>query len=180
MNAPLFRSFLLVDDDTILRERLARALRERGYMVETACDVGGALASAGIIQPDAVVLDLKMSGASGLDALRELPGLAPTARILILTGYGSIATALEAVRLGAWDYITKPADADQIIAALSRDPMTHEAPLESTPLSLDRMEWEHIHRILSECHGNISKAAPILGLHRRSLQRKLQKYPPPR
>lgn len=171
---------LIVDDDDTLRERLARALRERGYTVDTASDVPTALVSARLRRPDAVVLDLKMSGPSGLDALRELRIIAPAARNLILTGYGSIATALEAVRLGAWDYLTKPADADQIVAALNRDPMLHEGHPELESPSLERTEWEHIQRVLSDCGGNVSQAAKVLGIHRRSLQRKLNKYPPQR
>lgn len=185
MSAALFNRFLLVDDDARLRDRLAKALRERGYAVEIASDAHGALAAACANAPDAVVLDLKMPGPSGLDVLRDLRSAAPAARILILTGYGSIATALEAVRLGAWEYLMKPADADQIISALSHDPTLQtpgpqEPRPELMPPSLERMEWEHIQRVLSDCRGNISKAARILGLHRRSLQRKVQKYPPPR
>lgn len=183
MSAIDMQKFLLVDDDATLRERLGRALRERGYQVATA---GGAFAAyelASATPPDAVILDLKMPDISGIEALRELLQIAPKARVLMVTGYGSIATALEAVRIGAWDYITKPVDADQIIAALLRDPQAAEpkaAPVEQEPHSLEWMEWEHIQRVLTECDGNISKAAQVLGLHRRSLQRKLQKYPPPR
>ncbi len=183
MSAPVLNTLLLVDDDATLRERLARALRERGYEVATA---GGAYAAYELAQatpPDAIVLDLKMPDISGIEALRELLQIAPKARVLMVTGYGSIATALEAVRMGAWDYMTKPVDADQIVAALLRDPHAVEAkdaPVEQDPHSLEWMEWEHIQRVLTECDGNISKAAQVLGLHRRSLQRKLQKYPPQR
>ncbi len=174
------RHLLLVDDDDTLRERLARALRERGYQVATAGDGAAALKAAKAELPDAVVLDLKMPGSSGLETLRALHALAPQARLVMLTGYGSIATALEAMRLGAHDYLTKPADADQIVAALTRDPEQPHAEPEVEPPSLERLEWEHIQRVLADCGDNISKAAQVLGIHRRSLQRKLQKYPPNR
>jgi len=183
-----FRKIMVVDDDAPLRERLARALRQRGFEVTTAADVPEALELARQFLPEAVVLDLKMSaagGPSGLDALRELRTVVPLARSLILTGYGSIATALEAVRLGAWDYLTKPADADQILTALARNPGNPDEAESPPPLpleapSLERLEWEHIQRVLSDCGGNVSQAAKVLGLHRRSLQRKLYKYPPER
>lgn len=175
--APLQR-ILLVDDDSTYLQRLARALRDRGCTVATAESAESAPAAAASIDAGAAVLDLKLPGASGLDCLRELRARFPDLRILLLTGYGSIATALEAVRTGAWDYLTKPADADQILAALHRDPAARAEPDEITPPSLERAEWEHIQRVLSDCGGNISQTAIALGLHRRSLQRKLQKFPP--
>ena len=119
---------------------------------------------------------------SGLDVVREVHELQPAARLIVLTGYGSIATALEAVRLGAADYVTKPADADQILAALRgrRAPHFDPGELSKTIPSLDRVEWEYIQRVLAETGGNISRSARLLGLDRRSLQRKLSKYPPQR
>ncbi|HWL52546.1 MAG TPA: response regulator [Chthoniobacteraceae bacterium] len=172
------RHFLLVDDDDILRERLARALRTRGHRADAVADGPQALAFVQKERPDIVVLDLKMPGPSGLETLRQLRALAPEARFLMLTGYGSIASALEAMRLGAFDYLTKPADADQILAALNPPDPEAETEPEMVVPSLERIEWEHIQRVLAECNDNISKAAQVLGLHRRSLQRKLQKYPP--
>ena len=113
-----------------------------------------------------------------LACLRELRAAWPELRVLMLTGYGSIATAMEAVRQGAWDYLTKPADADQILAALERDPTQPLNEAEIAPTSLDRMEWEHIQRVLNDNDGNVTQTAAALGLHRRSLQRKLRKEPP--
>jgi two-component system response regulator RegA len=124
------------------------------------------------------VVDLKMPGGSGLDVLRELRRQDPSTRVLMLTGYGSIATAVEAVREGAVGYLPKPADADEILAALHGTNTAKEKGIE-TP-SLARAEWEHIQRVLTDCGGNISEAARRLGIHRRSLQRKLHKYPPSR
>ncbi len=170
--------FLLVDDDDILRERLARALRARGHRADVAADGTQAIAFVKKERPDIIVLDLKMPGPSGLETLRQLRDIAPQARFLMLTGYGSIASALEAMRLGATDYLTKPADADQILAALTPSEKKAETVTEMVVPSLERIEWEHIQRVLAECNDNISKAAQVLGLHRRSLQRKLQKYPP--
>jgi len=171
---------LLVDDDTVYIQRLARALRDRGctvIAVETAEEAADAAAE---LQPDAAVLDLKLPGANGLSCLRDLRMAWPDLRVLMLTGYGSIATAMEAVRQGAWDYLTKPADADQILAALSRDPFQSSGEMGIAPSSLDRLEWEHIQRVLNDCEGNVSQTAELLGIHRRSLQRKLQKFPPSR
>lgn len=171
-------SILLVDDDEVLRERLATAIRTRGYEVRTAGSSDEALREVAKESPEMAVLDLKMPGGSGLDLLKELRQADPHTRVLMLTGYGSIATAVEAVREGAVGYLPKPADADEILAALAG---THTAKLPGleTP-SLARAEWEHIQRVLTDCGGNISEAARRLGIHRRSLQRKLHKYPPAR
>jgi two-component system response regulator RegA len=173
-------SLLLVDDDAVFRERLARAFRERGYEVTTAGDVEEALAAARLESPELAVVDLRMPGRSGLELVRELRALDASTRILVLTGYGSIATAVEAVRLGALNYVPKPADVDDLLIALARglgEPSPQVAADVQAP-SLARAEWEHIQRVLADCDGNISEAARRLGLHRRSLQRKLQKYPP--
>lgn len=177
MNPDLQR-ILLVDDETIYLNRLAKALRDRGCTVATAESAEAAPAAAAELKPQAAVLDLKLPGASGLACLRELRAAWPELRVLMLTGYGSIATAMEAVRQGAWDYLTKPADADQILAALERDPTQPLNEAEIAPTSLDRMEWEHIQRVLNDNDGNVTQTAASLGLHRRSLQRKLRKEPP--
>jgi two-component system response regulator RegA len=171
---------LLVDDDATLRERLARALASRGCDVRTAADHGQALELAHQEPPEMAVVDLRMPGPSGLELIRDLKAIDPETRIVVLTGYGSIATAIDAVRLGACHYLQKPADADEILAAFTRDttdplavgPIDFEAP------SLERVKWEHISRVLSDCNGNVSEAARRLGMHRRTLQRILQKYPP--
>ena len=169
---------LLVDDDETFRERLARALTERKLEVVTADGPATALAAARRTRPAYAVVDLKMAGGSGLDVVRELVALDPTMRVVVLTGYGSIATALEAVRLGATHYLTKPADADEILAAFARASSSPPPPPDETsPPSLARVEWEHINRVLADCGGNVSQAARLLGIHRRSLQRKLSKYP---
>jgi len=171
-------SILLVDDDEVLRERLATAIRTRGYEVRTAGSSEDALREAAKDSPEMAVLDLRMPGGSGIELMRELKKQDPATRILMLTGYGSIATAVEAVREGAIGYLPKPADADEILAALNGTNTAKEKGIE-TP-SLARAEWEHIQRVLSDCGGNISEAARRLGIHRRSLQRKLHKYPPVR
>ncbi len=171
-------TILLVDDDEVFRERLARALRERDYTVTTAGDHEGALRAARTQRPDFAVVDLRMPGLSGLALIGPLHELAPEARIVVLTGYGSITSAVEALRAGAHDYLSKPVDADQIIAALTGEaarPAAADAP--PTP-TLARAEWEHIQRILTDCHHNISEAARRLGITRRTLQLKLKKYPP--
>jgi len=181
MNQENAISVLVVDDDEIFRERLARALRARGHEARVAADGEEALRLAQEESPEYAIVDLRMPGIQGLDVVRELLAIDPTTRILILTGYGSIATAMAAVRLGAVDYLAKPADLDQILAALQRssadEPPTPGA--DEVP-SLARVEWEHIQRVLQDCGGNISQAAKALGIHRRSLQRKLAKHPVPR
>jgi two-component system response regulator RegA len=170
---------LLVDDDEVFRERLARALRARGYGVVTAGDHDRALASAQEVPFDFAVLDLRMPEGSGLVLLDRLRALAPAARYVMLTGYGSIASAVEALRLGAHDYLSKPVDADEVIAALSGEG-SHAGvrPPSATAPSLARAEWEHIQRVLTDCAGNVSEAARRLGITRRTLQLKLKKYPP--
>ncbi len=175
-------SILLVDDDETLRERLARALRERGYDVRTAGNADEAMARVREDSPELAVLDLKMPGRSGIELLKEIRTHDPATEVLILTGYGSIATAVEATKLGAVGYVPKPVDADEILAAFARmrgeKPLSSAAPVE-TP-SLARAEWEHIQRVLAECGGSISRAAQLLSLHRRTLQRKLKRAPPVR
>lgn len=170
---------LVVDDDATFRTRLGRAFESRGFEVRLAANGEIALSLARTESPELAVVDLRMPGSSGLDVVRELKAIDPTTNVIVLTGYGSIATALEAVRLGAMHYLTKPADVDDILAAFAR---AHRPPGEPSVVdhgvpSLARTEWEHIHRVLTDCGGNITQAAKLLGLHRRSLQRKLAKYP---
>jgi len=172
------RTLLLADDDAALRERLARAFRDRGFEVWTASDGAEALASAERDTPEFAVLDLRMPGPTGIDVLRGILALDPSTRVVILTGYGSIATAVEATKLGAVSYLPKPADADEILAALAAQPGPPGGEI-GTP-SLARTEWEHIQRVLADSAGNVSEAARRLGIHRRSLQRKLRKWPPAR
>ena len=170
-------SLLLVDDDGVYRERLAKAITARGYEVRTAADAEAAVALAEAESPELAVLDLRMPGESGLDLLRRLKAIDPTTKILMLTGYGSITTALEAVRLGAVHYLTKPVDVDEILAAFEREGAPAE-PLDTETPSLARVEWEHIQRVLNDCEGNLSEAARRLGMHRRSLQRKADRKRP--
>jgi two-component system response regulator RegA len=172
---------LLVDDSTTLRDRLATAFRERGLEVDTAGSSAEAMALADGRLFDLAVLDLKMPGPSGLSLLRDLKSLDPEIKVVILTGFGSIATAVEAMKAGASNFVSKPADADEILAAFSLDGIAEEAPSAESEVeapSLARAEWEHIQRVLADCGGNISEAARRLGLHRRSLQRKLKKLAP--
>ncbi len=170
-------TLLLVDDDEVFRERLGRALRERGFDVTTAPGGEEALACARRDAPEFAVVDLRMPGATGIEVLEALRAVDPATRVLVLTGYGSIATAVEATRRGAVGYLSKPADADEVVAALTGKPAP-EGPIEIDTPSLARAEWEHIQRVLADCGGNVSETARRLGIHRRSLQRKLQKYPP--
>jgi two-component system response regulator RegA len=180
---PSAQSLLIVEDDDVLRSRLARAFRARGFEVREAADAGSGLRLAREDPPELALVDLRLPGNSGLDAVRSLRELDPSTSVVVLTGYGSIATALEAIRLGATHYLTKPADVEEILAgfALAKGQM---AQASGTPLlfsvetpSLARVEWEHINRVLADCDGNVSKAARALGIHRRSLQRKLSKFP---
>lgn len=174
-------TILIVDDDEVFRERLARAFRDRGFETCTAGDVEEAIRVARVESPELAVVDLRMPGGSGLDLVRELRAMDEATSIVVLTGYGSIATAIEATRIGATYYLPKPADVDDILTAFARGETRAASGFESTaPLapSLARAEWEHINRVLADCDGNVSEAARRLGLHRRSLQRKLQKYPP--
>lgn len=173
-------SLLVVDDNDIFRERLARAFRDRGFDVRTAANYEEALRLAREESPELAVVDLRMPGKSGMDVARDLREIDPGTQVLILTGYGSIATAVTAMRLGAINYLPKPADADEILAAFQRGRAETPEPIpagQEVP-SLARAEWEHIHRILADCENNVSEAARRLGIHRRSLQRKLQKLAP--
>jgi len=170
-------SLLLVDDDEVFRQVLARALDKRGFEVITAPDVSQAISSAEASPPEYAVIDLKIPGPSGLVLVKHLNELDPATRIVVVTGYASIATAVEAVKLGATHYLAKPVDADDIVLALNRPEGDETTPLSPAPLSVDRLEWEHIHRVMAEHEGNISATARALNMHRRTLQRKLGKYP---
>jgi len=169
-------SLLLVDDDTTFCSVLMRALEKRGFVVTVANSVEEALPLARANPPEYAVVDLKMEGASGLVLIRALHELDAETRIVVLTGYASIATAVEAVKLGATQYLAKPANADEIVAAFGHAAST-ALPLNSQPASVERLEWEHINRVLQEQQGNISATARLLNMHRRTLQRKLAKKP---
>ena len=171
---------LIVDDDRVFHERLRLSFEARGWEAHAAASGKEALARAREAGPDLAIVDLRMPGESGLDTVKSLRESDSTMSIIVLTGYGSIATALEAVRRGADHYLTKPVDVDQILAAyetVDSSQANASAPPATVP-SLARVEWEHIQRVLTDCGGNVSQAAKLLGLHRRSLQRKLLKYPP--
>lgn len=168
---------LLVDDDEVFRTVLGRALRRKGYEVLTADSSESALPLARASRPQCAVVDLKMSGASGLMLIEALSDLDPELRIVMLTGYASIATAVEAIKLGATHYLAKPADADEIVAALEKSAGDSQAPVAADPPSVDRLEWEHIQKVLAQHQGNISATARALKMHRRTLQRKLGKRP---
>ncbi len=165
---------LIVDDDEPFRLALRNAFLRRGYEVSLAGSPVEAETAARGAAPDYAVVDLRMPGGSGLDVVRALRALPRPPQVVVLTGYGTIGTAVEAMRLGAINYLNKPADAAEIEAALQgkRPPAEHDVP------SLDRQEWEYLNRVLADCSGNISEAARRLKMHRRTLQRKLQKHPP--
>jgi two-component system, response regulator RegA len=178
MNDPDERpSLLLVDDDPTFRQVLSTALNRRGFAVTSAADASEAMQLAEANPPEYAVVDLKMPGPSGLVLVKQLKELDAATRIVVLTGYASITTAVEAVKLGATHYLAKPADADEIVAAFNKFEGDEAAPLSAAPLSVDRLEWEHIQRVMAENDGNISATARALNMHRRTLQRKLAKYP---
>lgn len=167
-------TIMVVDDDRAFATTLASALRRRGFEALVAHGYDEALAEAEAWQPDRAVLDLRMPGPSGLEVLATLRERWPKLEVVVLTGYGSIATAVEAMKLGAIHYLTKPTGVDDILAAFERTaPALHDAPVSAHTTSLDELEWEHLQRVLTDCQGNISEAARRLGMHRRTLQRKL-------
>lgn len=167
------RTLLIVDDDAAFRGRLVRAMRDRAFEVIAAADHASAMAAARHESPELALVDLRLPGEPGLSVVRDLKALDPATIVVVLTGYGSIATAVESMKLGAASYLTKPTDADRIVAAFNG-----ALPAETTDVpSLARVEWEHLQRVMSDCEGNVSKAARVLGIHRRSLQRKLLKNP---
>jgi len=169
---------LIIDDDAIFNAVLVRTLERRGHPVRGAADPVAALAVAAEISPVRVVLDLNLNGSSGLALIPQLLAINPACRIVVLTGYASIATAVDAIKLGAVQYLAKPVEIEAILAAFESDDdrdLDMVAPDE--PLSIDRLEWEHIQRVLNENDGNISATARALKMHRRTLQRKLSKRP---
>ena len=171
------RSILVVDDDEVLRTRLEKSFARRGLMVFVASEFDSAVEQVKTHKPDLAVLDLKMPGKSGLDLLKEMKTISPETKIVILTGYGSITNAVEAVKLGATNYVTKPADADDVLHAFN-EKLADEVEAEFPPPSLASAQWEHIQRVLADCGGNISEAARRLDIPRRTLQRKLKKNAP--
>ena len=170
-------TLLIVEDDRPFRERLARAMEARGFTVAIAENVAQGIARVRDLPPAFAVVDLKLDGGSGLDVVEMLHAVRPDARAVVLTGFGNIATAVAAVKYGAIDYIPKPADADDILAALLAAPGHKPQPPEN-PMSADRVRWEHIQRVYELCGHNVSETARRLNMHRRTLQRILAKRSP--
>jgi two-component system response regulator RegA len=185
------RTLLLLEDDEVFATRMTRALEGRGFEVTRVATAAAAIAHAREDSPECALVDLRLPDGHGLDVVAELHAIDTTTRIVVLTGYGAIATAVESLKRGASDYLTKPVDADQVAAAFELGTGVQSTKgskyegfkargVQSTAFtvpSLARVEWEHIQRVMTECQGNVSQAARVLGLHRRSLQRKLFKYP---
>ena len=170
-------NLLLVDDDELFCRILSSALQKRGFAVQVSHNVADAIELVGDAAPEYAVVDLSMPGDSGLVLVEKLHQLDEHTRIVVLTGYASIATAVEAIKLGATHYLAKPADADEVVAALNRETGDTDTQITGQPMSTRRLEWEHIQKVLMECDGNISETARRLGMHRRTLQRKLAKRP---
>ncbi len=171
------KQLLIVDDDKPFLQRLARAMESRGFVVRTAESVAEGLAAIAESAPTFAIIDLRLNDGNGLDVISELKAQRPDARGIILTGYGNIATAVTAVKLGAFDYLAKPADADEIYGALMATKTDSPEPPEN-PMSADRVRWEHIQRIYELCDRNVSETARRLSMHRRTLQRILAKRAP--
>lgn len=170
---------LLVDDDTVFLTRLARAMESRGYAVTAVNSVAAGLAALDKAAPDYAVIDMRLGDGSGLDVIARLHQCKPDARAIVLTGYGNIASAVTAVKLGAYDYLAKPADADDIHRALMAQGAASPAPEQAeTMMSADRVRWEHIQRVYELCGHNVSETARRLSMHRRTLQRILSKRAP--
>jgi two-component system response regulator RegA len=170
------RSLLIVDDDAPFRTRLARAMERRGFDVVAVDSVNLGIEVAHESAPRFAVVDLRLGDGSGLDVVKALRDARPEARVVVLTGYGNIATAVAAVKFGAVDYLPKPADADAVEAALLTDGPLPPPP--ESPMSADRVRWEHIQRVFEQCDRNVSETARRLKMHRRTLQRILNKHAP--
>ena len=171
------KSLLIVDDDNPFRDRLARAMEKKGFKVIQAEGVQKGIDSVKIEKPGFAVVDLRLSDGNGLEVVKQIQETNPSSRIIMLTGYGNIPTAVAAIKEGAIDYLAKPADADDVEKALLADPSQKAAPPEN-PMSADRVKWEHIHRVFELCNRNVSETARRLKMHRRTLQRILSKRSP--
>ena len=171
------KSLLIVDDDNTFRERLSRAMEKKGFLVSQAEGVKSGIASINSKNPAFAVVDLRLGDGNGLEVVKELQKINSKSRIIMLTGYGNIPTAVAAIKEGAIDYLAKPADAEDVEKALLADPSKKAAPPEN-PMSADRVKWEHIHRVFELCNRNVSETARRLKMHRRTLQRILSKRSP--
>jgi len=171
------KSLLIVDDDNPFRERLARAMEKKGFEVFQAESVQKGIQAVKDKQPGFAVVDLRLADRNGLEVVKQIQNSNATSRIIMLTGYGNIPTAVAAIKEGAIDYLAKPADADDVEKALLADPEKKAAPPEN-PMSADRVKWEHIHRVFELCNRNVSETARRLKMHRRTLQRILSKRSP--
>ena len=171
------KSLLIVDDDNPFRERLARAMEKKGFEVFQAESVQKGIQTVKDKKPAFAVVDLRLSDGSGLEVVKQIQNSNSTSRIIMLTGYGNIPTAVAAIKEGAIDYLAKPADADDVEKALLADPEAKAEPPEN-PMSADRVKWEHIHRVFELCNRNVSETARRLKMHRRTLQRILSKRSP--
>jgi len=171
------KKLLIVDDDEVFCDVLSRAMAKRDFTVFKAHNINDAMVLARAEQPDHALIDLRLGQESGLQLVKQLVDEFTDIKIVLFTGYASISTAVEAIKLGATHYLTKPAEPDQIIAAFAQNEGDADIEPASQPMSVERMEWEHIQKVLSEHDGNVSASARALGMHRRTLQRKLNKFP---